>query len=583
MDTGKCDFLPHLSACIENIVVSPRGSSYAVHLDDNSTMVLSTAEMKPTAYVSGIQSLVFGDMKSKDFMVRRAWEPIEEINTPCPAAIDPRDPSQLLVCVGNGQQASFSGAFPAVPMLQTFDLESFQSISKDPLTRTNAADETYTSSGIPIIEPRVTQIAFSVDGKWLATVDEWEPQPRDIGALADNSSITKEDLCRERRETYLKFWARAADGKSLELSTRINGPHFTHIAEDVFALAADPVSPRFASIGNDGMVRLWSPRSRQRDGLSMTGNRGEVLSTWSCERAISIGESTKAQDELQPLDGRATYARSGAVTFSEDGSIIFVAYGHDNEAVVYIIDADSGEIRSTLHDMFQGAVRDMRILGSCLIMLSDDLTVYDVVADELRYGVHLMGVPGPVSQMTHLAIDASSKRFAVAIPALHKSQGKLRKGAMSEVAVFDLEHGDPEFSKSFPHLITSLLPAAGSPGFILLDSAAQITSLGEETNSLPLAQPLADLHLNDESTTKPNGSTETALIVDGLDGEGSDDEEPDAMDIVDDDIDDDMDAAVIAPQRLTEIFDAAPAFAMPPIEDLFYRVAGLFSAPPPVV
>ena len=115
------------------------------------------------------------------------------------------------------------------------------------------------------------------------------------------------------------------------------------------------------------------------------------------------------------------------------------------------------------------------------------------------------------------------------------------------------------------------------------DSAAQITSLGEETNSLPLAQPLADLHLNDESTTKPNGSTETALIVDGLDGEGSDDEEPDAMDIVDDDIDDDMDAAVIAPQRLTEIFDAAPAFAMPPIEDLFYRVAGLFSAPPPVV
>lgn len=561
-------------------MVSPRGSSYAVHLDDNSAMVLSTAEMKPTAYVSGIQSLVFGDTKSKDFMVRRVWEPIEEINSPCTAAINPKDPSQLLICVGNGQQASFSGAFPAIPMMQTFDLDSFQNISKDPLARTNAADDAYTPNGYPMIEPRVTQLVFSSNGKWLATVDEWEPQPRDIGALADSSSITKEDLCRERRESYLKFWTKGTDGKSFELSTRINGPHFTHVVEDVFALAADPVSTRFASVGNDGMLRIWTPKLRQPDGL---GPINEVLSTWSCERAISVGESTKTQDELQHLDGRATYSRSGSVTFSEDGSIIFVAYGHYNEQVIYIVDADSGEIRSTLHDMFTGAVRDIRVLGSCLIMLSDDLAVYDLVSDELRYGVHLSGVPGPVSLMTHLAVDASSKRFAVAIPSLQKSQDKLRKGAMSDVAVFDLDHSDPEFSKSFPHLITSLLPATGSPGFIFLDSAAQITSLFEETNSVPLAQPLADLRLNGKSTVEPNGRTEAALIVNGLDDEGSEDEEPEAMDLVDDNLDDVVDTAVIAPERLTEIFDAAPAFAMPPIEDLFYRVAGLFSAPPPAV
>jgi NET1-associated nuclear protein 1 (U3 small nucleolar RNA-associated protein 17) len=54
MDTGKKDFLPHLSGSVENIVVSPNGSSYVLHLDDNSAMIISTAEMKPTAYISGI-------------------------------------------------------------------------------------------------------------------------------------------------------------------------------------------------------------------------------------------------------------------------------------------------------------------------------------------------------------------------------------------------------------------------------------------------------------------------------------------------------------------------------------------------
>nr|5WYL_B Chain B, Crystal structure of Chaetomium thermophilum Utp10 N-terminal domain in complex with Utp17 C-terminal helices [Thermochaetoides thermophila DSM 1495]5WYL_D Chain D, Crystal structure of Chaetomium thermophilum Utp10 N-terminal domain in complex with Utp17 C-terminal helices [Thermochaetoides thermophila DSM 1495] len=42
----------------------------------------------------------------------------------------------------------------------------------------------------------------------------------------------------------------------------------------------------------------------------------------------------------------------------------------------------------------------------------------------------------------------------------------------------------------------------------------------------------------------------------------------------------DTHAVVVAPQRLAEIFNAAPAFAMPPIEDVFYQVASLFSTKP---
>src|SRR4051794_8605404 len=105
LDTAKLDFLPHLGATIENIVVSPRGSSYAVHLDDNSTMVLSTAEMVPTTYVSGVQSVVFGYSRPKEALVSRVSETIDEIARPVPAASNPVNPSQITISVGNGQQS----------------------------------------------------------------------------------------------------------------------------------------------------------------------------------------------------------------------------------------------------------------------------------------------------------------------------------------------------------------------------------------------------------------------------------------------------------------------------------------------
>ncbi|KAG7109001.1 U3 small nucleolar RNA-associated protein 17 like [Verticillium longisporum] len=47
VDTAITTYLPHLPGAIENIVVSPSGAQYAIHLDDNSSMVISTSEMKP--------------------------------------------------------------------------------------------------------------------------------------------------------------------------------------------------------------------------------------------------------------------------------------------------------------------------------------------------------------------------------------------------------------------------------------------------------------------------------------------------------------------------------------------------------
>ncbi|PSR87176.1 WD40-repeat-containing domain protein [Coniella lustricola] len=580
LDTGKLDFLPHLAASIENIVVSPSGSSYAVHLDDNSTMVLSTAEMKPTTYVSGLQSIVFEAKKSKDDLVARVSENLNEINAPLAATIDPRDPSQMLICVGSSQQASRVGSLPVTPFLQRFDLGSFQSLSKQPLTRTNLTQLYTAPQGHPIIEPRACQLAFSYDGNWLATVDEWEPPERDVAALTEGSAAAAEEYTRERREIYLKFWKSKEDGTTMELSSRINGPHSTRQAEEVFDITADSVSTKFATIGEDGQVKVWAPHLRERDGLAATSSAGESLVSWSCVRTIALGESVKTQEDLVS-EGHTTSRTSGALTYSEDGSILFVAYGSYNEVVIYIIDTETGEVRNSLHDVCKGAVKSLQLLNSCLIVLSEDLAVYDLVADELRYGVQLGDRSLTAVTMTHLAVDRKSQSFAVALPFLKATNGKLSRGAFSEIAIFDLEESQPQLMKKLPHLVTALLPAVGSSGFIAVDSAAQLWPIVEGTDSSNIARPLADLKLDDESSveeTAEQGKQAEAVILDGAEDEGSDDEQSgDAMDVDDDADGDDAYAAVVAPQRLAEIFDAAPAFAMPPIEDTFYKVVGLLS------
>lgn len=534
-------------------------------------MVISTAEMKPTSYVSGLQSLVFTEMPPKGSSVRRVWQTIEDLSRPLPAVIDPADPSRMLLCVGNGQQASLTGRFPSVPLIQTFDLTSFQSIAKQPLSRTNPTDANLGSRGYPVTEPTVAHLALSRDATWLASVDEWQPPRRDLGNAAEDGAFAGE-WSRDRREIHLKFWRANAEQNTFELVTRVNEAHFTNRAEPVFDLAADPNSARFATVGDDGVARLWTPKVRQRDGLTSAGSDGQPLSSWSCTRAITLGENGGPQDDTV-LSESPSINRSGALVFSEDSSTLFVAFGGAGEGVVYIIDIESGEIRDVLHGMINGDVRSIHVLSSCVIVVSKDLKVYDIVTDELRYGIHLKSESHGALLQTHVAVDPQSQTFALAVPHFRGKNRKIEKGVCSDLAVFSLDDSQPLLMEDFPSLITNLLPAVSMPGFIAIDSAAQVWSVMEGTQTTSLAQPLADLHLDMEEVD--GNATNGVVLLEGDAGDESDAEQDDEdrMDLDTDEVH----QAVIAPQRLTDIFDAAPAFAMPPIEDIFYQVTGLLS------
>lgn len=571
LDTQKKDFLPHLSATVENIVVSKRGSAYALHLDDNSAMVLSTAEMKPITYITGIQALLSPRPLSKNDSVKRIGQYTPDRLTSIPAVMSPSSPSQMLLCVGNGQQLSYSGSGPSMPLIQALDLTTMQSVSKQALTRTNPTDVNTTSSGHPITEPRVTSMEYSHDGRWLLTTDEWQPPSRDISSLEGPSS--------ERREVYLKFWSVSAESQGLELMTRIDAPHNFNPAQPVFDLAADPKSNRFATIGGDGVVRLWQPTIRQKNGLPVKGKNGRQLYIWQCSQAISLYDNETTGDLKVPNE----FQSSGGVTFSEDGSVLVCAVVHEHGSIVQVVDTESGSVRNSLNGLIKGNIQGISILSTNLIVVSDVLMVYDLVLDELRYGVQLRRAKGSdgedadelgASVMAHLAADLQTGRFAVAVSKGKRKSSKVR----SELAIFSPNFCEPELVQSFPNPITSLIPSTGSSGFFVLDSAAQIWSVAEslDTKSIAFAQPLADLQLDQELIANGEEAISASVLLleeddDQASEGGMDIDTPDATD------GDTIYPAVVAPQRLAELFDAAPSFAMPPIEDMFYQITKMFA------
>jgi len=559
-DTNKFHYLRGLSGTIENIVVSDTGASYAIHLDDNTSIILSTATSQPTAYISGIQSLMRYDEPSKDNWVARVGAVAQVQQKKIPAILHATEPSRLFVCVGRGNQATTATASPSTPFVQIFDLEAFQNVSIQAIARSLPEEAQFDPHGYPVSEPFVTHLAFSPDGRWLATADEWTPPDND--GLSTISRNQQEVLCRGRKEMYLKFWEVAEDQKTLSLSTRINSPHTTSFPETLFDLASDPTSNRFATVGDDGMARIWRPRIRTENGLTETTGNGQTLHTWTCTRTIIL--SQKQAGVKTPNEGR--------LVFSDDGSILFVAFGSARDGHVFAIDSDSGEIRQIRKHLWSGNLAGTKALGPYLIVLSDRLVVYNVVGDKVCHETRLTDlglgrwkeeVP---SELIHLQVDHQSRLFAVAIPT---------PPAGSRVFVFSPGSPTPLLSHVSWHTVLSLSASPATSGFVLLDDQAQIQiiSEAEDTEALALAQPLAEMGLD-----APDNAN--AIVVNEEAEEPSDDEEEEdsKSEAESDDSDDAVAGAEVLRQHLlADIFDAAPAFALPPIADLFYRVTGLLA------
>jgi NET1-associated nuclear protein 1 (U3 small nucleolar RNA-associated protein 17) len=302
---------------------------------------------------------------------------------------------------------------------------------------------------------------------------------------------------------------------------------------------------------------------------------GSAFRNWHCQHAICLGKPELLDSE--------NYPTSGSVTFSEDGSVLAAVSDSDN-GLLHLLDPNSGIIRLSHTGLFEGTLVGMEFLGQDLIVLSNKLFVFDIVSEEFRFAIKLKSSSPVLSsrqkqEMMHLAVDRQSRTFAVVLPTFSVQSGKPSLwSASSELTVFHQDSREPQLTEEFHTIVTALLPAVSSEGYILLDTAAEIRTVLKKGSQVvtSLAQSTSALELD----TTPEEPAGELLPIEEEDAEEVEDYLPTPAAIQDGEDDDDNEHPVVTQQQLSEIFDIGPSFALPPMEEMFYQVAGLFSSKP---
>ncbi|TGZ83749.1 WD40 repeat-like protein [Ascodesmis nigricans] len=560
LETGHKQFLPHLGSPIQNIVVSPQGTSYAVALADNSVMSLSTTELTPTANVAGIQSIV--QKRTEDTGVRTV-----------PCVLHPTITNHLLIAAPSDQ----SNPDSACPYLQTFDTASDRHISRQALARTNATTINISPEHHVVREPSITSLAITFDGEWLASVDEWNP-PKPESPLPDNAT-GGQGL---KREVFLKFWRWNARRKEWDLVTRVDSPHPSLDStgdESILDLAPLPGSHGFVTVGTDGIARIWRPKDRNRPGATMTG-----LTNWSCRKNINFNTPHNA---LAILNGKSKsspeetlLSKWGSIAVSQDASVFAIATPDASlrDTTIHIVDPNTGAIPLTLSGLALGPDAKVDLTDRFLILAgTQKILVWDLAANSPVFE-HIISelCPKATTDPTiHLAIDHRAQTFAVSIStASEKKKDKyIHKTRAAHLYVFRPSNAQPVWS-GFTHTrVAALKPVPAGKGFMLLDVNARVQFLsppgvaidaeyaGAATTVIgpeDIEKRLEELYLGSWKPLKKTTAPEQDQDVDMMD------------------VDDDDGAPVVARQRLEEIFDEVPTYASGPVLDQFERVFDLF-------
>lgn len=579
LETGQEQVLPHLSAPIESIVVSPSGSSYGVRLADNSAMILSTSELQPIFSVAGIQLPAARK-------TGRSLPFIPNVDVPSlgstpqhspryPALVSPSNPDSLLVAVPSFTTSGLNPGYPnSSCYLQTFNIISAHQTAKQALTRTKDTTLSIGPKRNLIEDPNVIHMRISHDARWLATIDEWLPPKGDVAFLAfDKEREAEEQLC--RREIYLKIWLWDEQLGIWELSSRIDSPHssqpsITSDSRAVLALASNPSCASFATIGANNELRTWKPSIRRRNGKEVRGKNGRPLMNWRCRHVTLLDGSN--------FIGKESH-KGANLAYSPDGSVLAAGYRLSTSSTIYLIDSNTGAMQRTLTYMYTGPLLGLEIIDRYLIVLSNELRVWDLVTEEDSFGFKLKPYGLSLEKLvttTHLAADAKGGTFAVALPEEEKSSKNTTK-LRSRLFIFDPKRPMPLFETSMSNTAVALLSATGRKAYYVIDSAAEIRVISSSQSIyMPSRRALVDqdgpprgleniygIRIRPNADAGDNLSNEDVPKIEFSRANVLSSTEKD-------------DAVVVSQDKLAEIFDTGSAFTLPPTTELFEQVAGLF-------
>jgi NET1-associated nuclear protein 1 (U3 small nucleolar RNA-associated protein 17) len=572
--TGKKQFLPHLTAEIERLTVSPNGTSYAIQLADNSVMVLSTTELKPTANFAGLQAQSCIDKNTaaqidteKSFLRAAA------------ATLHPISPDQLLLSVpaSTNESSQHTASAAPRPFLQTYDISNDRHISRQAVTRNMVTDYNKGPEGNRIKVPDVAFLQVSHDGQWLATAEHWSPPYPDVEHLAaDKASNDEQRLF--RREVYLKIWRWDAERNLWALETRIDSPH--QLGADgqpgrVLNLVADPVEVGFASVGEDSCVRIWKPKTRLRNGIVVRGSKTEGLVDWSCRHSIPLDRSVELA-EVPDSSSLLAPPTGAALAYSEDGSTLAVsqAFEHVTETpTVHFINAIDGATEQARSGFFTGTVRALAFLDRHLIVLADQtIAVWDIVDEIQLYCINLERAARFGTSI--LTTNLDDKTFAVSTKS---------KGGASRVQIFSPTSSAPQFNQSLPYPASAVLAVKGRRGYKVLTTAAEVFTLIPKAAAPSLTGVRTTRRGKRSGANAPSTIATSSILTSAPAPEILEDadmtEDQQAADVYLIENDEEADKPVVRPEQLAQVFDR-DNIALMPVTEMFSAVVGLFARKP---
>lgn len=530
LDTGRKSFLPHLSSPICNIVVSASGSSYVVKLADNSVMVLSTRELQPLTSIAGLQ--LRSDVGASAGFSRGSLV----------AKLHPQQPERLIVSVPASHQftqSQHSSQLANAAVLQTYDIRSNSSISRQALARTNATTLNIGPEGTHVIAPDVKHLDIAHDAKWLATVDSWTPHSQDVDALDRKSAALHPEI-------FLKFWKWDDSSDTWELVTRVDGPHFSanhHTA--VLGLASRPGAHEFATLGADSNLRFWCPTVKHRSGLKPKDQPDQPMNTWKCRGIVDLkGCLDSAQDS--PL-------QSASMSFSEDGSVLAVCLPSTstaNDGLVVLVDARTCAVHYRRTGVFLGNPCSSNFLGSQLIVASThSIAAWNTVDDVVRTIQSRDSIDSQGTRNTMIAVNARTKSLAITSATAHKKKSKAR----FDITIYDVPTFEVVFQETLKTAPVSLLADTYSGDYVLVDAAATVQRLGCLDKASQKSQNIQSRDV-------------TGQIDSGLSSLFSRSEKPVQSQV------EDVPESSAQTKGLASVFGETPSFSLPAIGVLFRNV-----------
>ncbi|KAL5339258.1 WD40-repeat-containing domain protein [Aspergillus crustosus] len=465
LDTGRKEFLPHLSSPICNIVVSATGNSYAVKLADNRVVVLSARELQPLATITGLQ-LCARHIKAANQPTIKSLHPSRAVA----ATLHPRYPDQLLITVPACHQLNRERATStSAPILQIYDIRSNTHISRQALARTNVTTLNIGPDGTQILTPDIIHLGVSEDGRWMATVDSWSPYPEDTEVLKPGTDVRLEHV-----EIYLKFWRWNESTSLWELVTRIDSPHLSaKCSAPILNLASRPNSHEFVTIGSDALLRFWRPVIRQRQGLKKAAE--QVPETWRCRSSVDL------RGYLESCNAKSTHLHSASTCFSEDGSVLAacIQSTSKNPGLTILIDVRSCSVKYSKIGLFSGDIISTAFLGRHLLIATRlSVFIWDTVNDTVRMASSEVQAFSEYS--THLlAVNARTQTFATASRhSQKKTNSKKHRKSGFTVQVYDIDSLSILVRFKLAKEPVALLSSLQSADYVVLDASANVQQIG---------------------------------------------------------------------------------------------------------